>query len=333
MMTMSGLDRRGILTAVCWAFRVGAVLALMFLCFQIIWAALQGEFATVTNEVSWLELGLAAIVYLLGHVLRIFRLGLLIGGWRTSFRQISSFHLMTAAVSLTAPLKIGEVYRIAELSSIVGGPVRAIVLVWWERAFDTSMILLILLTVWVLGAGQIPSQIEIIVGLSMAFLVLTGIVVFVVPENLRRLSVFIIRRYDSARTVTALKMIDGLRRAIEGAPQVLRWKVASIATLTAMIWLCEAICFVIVFPTLDHTLKVILDTMLTFLSSVALGDTLLREINQGADQVVIAPILTYLFATYASLAFIGLAASAYYLSHKLRWQIARRKAKTPKTYD
>lgn len=296
---------------------LAAVAVLLYLSVRIALAAIQGRLTIIGQAPAWWALALAAAIYLASHMLRILRLALLVGNWHIGFRRLGSFHLMTAAISLIAPLKLGEVYRVFELSHITGGMVRAVVIVWWERAFDMAAILL-LVGIVAIGSSSAPSDIYAVALLVVAFIMMTAIVVMVLPENLRRLSVFIIRRYDNEHTVPLLRLIDMLRRSIEEAPRVVRLKVASLATLTGLIWASEAACFAIVFPTLSSTVEGVLNALLGFLSSVVLGETLIGDLASGQEAIFAKPVLSYLMATQIPLVLIGTLAAGYYAIGRLR---------------
>lgn len=294
----------------------GALAALIYLATKIVLAATAGDFDTLGLAADPWRFALVGIIYLAGHGFRILRLALLIGGWRVGFRTIVSFHLMTAAVSLAAPLKLGEVYRVLELSNVVGNLTRAIVIVWWERAFDISVILLLLLLALARSPGAIPSEFAAVAALAIGFITLTALTFFVVPDNLRRLSVLIIRRYSSRRTVPVLRLIDLVRRAILEAPRMVHAKVASLVTLTALIWVCEIACFAIAFPGI--TLGTALDSLLNFLSEVTRGETLLGALGKGEATAFGANALAYLAATQIPLVFLGLAAGFSYAARRMR---------------
>jgi hypothetical protein len=247
--------------------------------------------------------------------LRILRLALLIGGWRVGFRTIVSLHLMMAAVSLAVPLKLGEVYRVIELTNVVASFSRAVVIVWWERAFDVSVILLILLLALARSSGAVPPEFGAVAALAIGFIALTALTFFVVPDNLRRLSVLIIRRYSSRRTVPVLRLIDLLRRAILEAPRMVSGKVASLVTLTALIWICEISCFAIAFPSI--TLGTALDSLVNFLSAVTRGETLLGALGNGDALALGSSTLAYLAITQIPLVFLGLAAAFHYAAWRM----------------
>lgn len=307
-----------------------AVASIVYLDVRILLAIYDGKLSTISWASSWWAIALATIVYLGGHLLRILRLALLVGSWRVGLRTIGSFHLMSVAVSLIAPLKLGEVYRVIELSNIAGNAVRAIIIVWWERVFDVTAILLLLLVALSLSSGSVAPEFHVVALLALAFVLVTGIVVALVPENLRRLSVFIIRRYDSPKTVPLLQILDVARRSIAEAPGVVRRKTASLATLTLLIWLCEAVCFAILFPTLRSTFETTLHALLAFLSTITLGETLLTGLDRGADDG--SRLLTYLSASQIPLAFVGLAGALHYASRRFRRSSPQEPKRQPAPY-
>lgn len=287
---------------------VVALAALAYVAVRIGFAATEGRFAAgVTNLAA---MAAAALIYLAGHAMRILRLALLIGGWRVGFREIASFHMMTAAVSLTMPLKLGEIYRVIEMSHVAGGFPRALATAWWERVFDVAFILIFLLIA--LANHSAAEEFLGVIALSAAFIGVTAIVFFVAPDNLRRLSVLIIRRYDDARAVPVMRLLDHARRAILEAPMLVRGKVASLMTLTALIWACEIACFAVVLGALGDSSDEALRAFLFFLSEITSGETLLHMLEAGGA------IPAYLTMTQVPLALLGLVAGGLYVSKRLR---------------
>ncbi len=304
---------------------VAALTAVIYLALRIVWDVAAGELDPLeTSETRWRLLP-TAMIYLTGHGLRILRLALLIGGWRVGFRVIGGFHLMTAAVSLAVPLKLGEAYRVFELSNLTGSFTRAVAIAWWERAFDVFFILIILLLAIMHLSGAIPSEFTAVIFLAIGFIILTVLAFFVLPDNLRRLSVLIIRRYGDPGTVPVLRRIDAVRRGILEAPRLVQGKVATVATLSALIWLCEVACFIDLFP--NVSLGKALDSLLSFLSAVTRGATLLDVLDTGSVETFGTNILAYLAATQIPLAFLGLIASVSYASYRFR--LTKSASRTP----
>lgn len=256
---------------------------------------------------------IALIVYLAAHGFRILRLGMLIGGWRVGLRTIASFHLMTAAVSAIFPMKLGEVYRVAELSGLAGSFVRSVLIVWWERVLDVSAIVIILTFAIATTSPDEHAQFYAIIMASGAFILLTTIIFFVAPDNFRRLSLFIIRRHDSPRSVGVLQVLHAARGAIQEAPTLVQNKLPTLITLTALIWVCEMVCFALLIPALSVSVSATAEYLVSFLSTITLGQTLLTALNAEP-----AESMLYFAATQVPLAVIGLGAGLAYAAQKMK---------------
>jgi hypothetical protein len=290
-----------------------AVLAgLVYAAASLIIAALAGRFEPLARISPPLALALAAVAYLTGHVFRLLRLALLIGGWRLGLRDIAAFHMMTAAATLASPFKLGELYRLYELSNLVGGLVRAVVISWWERVFDAVVLLLLLVLVFASGAHAGAFRgVALLIG---AFVAVTAVTIFVLPDNLRRLSVLIIRRYDSPHTVPLLRLVDLVRRAILEAPRVVQNKVASLLTLSVLTWIAQVACLVIAFPTIHGDWQAAMGALLQFLSALTEGASPLGVLGAAHPP----PVMMVLAATQAPLIFVGVGASLIYAWRRRR---------------
>jgi hypothetical protein len=310
-MARAALARSGanLWTAVKRTLLVGATIALAYLVVRAVLSA--DDLARAVSTHPPLALACAALIYLAGHGIRILRLALLIGGWRVGFRDIASFHLLTAAVSLAAPLKLGEVYRVVELSNIAGGFLRSLMIAWCERAFDT-IVILIMLVIAMSEMNGASADIAGVAAFAALFVAMTAAVFFLAPDNLRRLSVLIIRRYDSPKSVPVLRALDTTRRAILSAPALVRGKVASLSAMTMLIWLCEIVAFALIMPTIGNSLKAGLDGLLSFLSAITTGQTLIDALAAST------PLLTYLAATQVPLVALGVIAALHYVPGRLR---------------
>lgn len=315
--TSAARQRRSFWERASLALMVLALGALIYLVARIALSLSAGEFALAAAPVSGWSIALAALIYMGGHGFRVLRLGLLIGGWRVGLRAIATFHLMTAAVGLTAPLKLGELYRVIELANLAGGLVRAVLIAWWERVFDIAVILLILAIAIAATPAAAHVAFYAVAAFAMAFVLLTAIVFFVAPDNLRRLAVLVIRRYDSPRSVPLLRALHTTREAIQEAPWLVKNKLPSLITLTALIWTCELACFAILFPAMSSSFAAALEGLLSFLSALTLGETLLGVLDGRTGEP-----LHYFAATQAPLALVGLVAGAAYAA--MRWKRGSR---------
>jgi len=197
---------------------IGAV-ALAYLSLQILSAWRGGLFVEAARAIPGQTIALAALVYMTGHLFRSMRLALLIGGWNVGLRLIASFHFVTAGVSLAMPLKLGEFFRIAALSRVAGSITRAIEIVWWERLLDVVALIIIMMIALRDVTGSQWQDFSGIVAVSIAFVAVSVLAFFVLPDNLRRTSVLIIRRYRSCPESTGTRAMRHYRSPAHGADQ------------------------------------------------------------------------------------------------------------------
>ncbi|WP_227459037.1 hypothetical protein [Cupriavidus pauculus] len=102
--------------------------------------------------VSGMLVALSTVLYLSSHLLRALRLTMLAGNHEISLRRLTLVHYFASGVSLLLPFKLGEVYRVVELRTVIGDLRRSMVTVWIERGFDVG-VLLALTTLALSGNG------------------------------------------------------------------------------------------------------------------------------------------------------------------------------------
>lgn len=291
--------------------QAAAILFLLYVIVRIGVGLINQSFAH-SISVTWTSI--AALVFYLGaHIFRTLRLGMLIGGWQVGLRTVFYIHFLTAAVSAALPLKVGDAYRVVELSAVAGGTVRSILIVWWERVFDISVILAILIFAFSTTPVSAHAPYYAITGAATLFILGTAAVFFVAPDNFRRLSLLIIRRHDSPRSIAILRALNATHQAIKGAPAIVQSKLPSLITLTALIWLFEVICFALLLSAGTRTFGAATESLMGFLSTVALGDTLFSVLNTKNGAAFL-----YVAATQIPLILIGLVTGGIYLFDKTK---------------
>jgi hypothetical protein len=80
--------------------------------------------------------------------------------------------------------------------------------------------------------------------------------------------------------------------------------------------MCEMACFAIAVPSIEGSLEAALDALLTFLSALTKGETLLSVISSGGATKFGVPALSYLAATQVPLAALGLLATLRYVRRR-----------------
>lgn len=259
---------------------------------------------------------LAVLVYLAGHFARIARVALIAADTRLSLRRLINLHFFTSAVGLALPFKLGDAYRALELSGHVGGLNRGIVIVAVERVFDVALILLLIAVAFAFGSALSPDLAPVL-GASIAFVAVTGAALLLLPDNLRRVGSYVIRRYDRPWTIRVLRGIANTRTVIGSVSRMLKGRYSSLFSLTLAIWAFELL-------SLGLTLNAAgveggpIDALLRFLSSITEGATLLDRSGPGDWSWTWAPTVMYLAATQIPLAFAGLLAGALLLPSRWR---------------
>lgn len=290
-----------------WMLRVLAAVVLLWVVTSVLLAIGRGDFSNALATTPQLLL-LAASLYALGQLMRIVRLALLIGDARLSLRYLASLHLFTAGVALGTPLRLGDAYRATEVGRTTGGTIIGFTFVWIERLFDAAIILPLLLYAASRDADEASSYTGIAF-FTLLFLCLSVLIVALLPDNLRRIGTYLIRRHEGQWTIRMLRLIDEIRAVMRRIPVILRGKIASLAALTLLIWLFELSSFTFVALSW-HPRKDPLGGLLAFLSQTTGGGTL-PDLLARASSLDRAE-LAYLAGSQAPLALIALAAALHY---------------------
>lgn len=248
----------------------------------------------------------ACLLYAGSHVVRIARLALIVGDARLGLRTLAAVHLFTSGVSLALPFKLGDLHRAAALSAAAGAGSRGVVILFVERFCDAAAILLLLGLAAGSAAWDAGAHGALLAG-SLLFVVAATVAAVLLPDNLRRLGNYLMRRHRGEWTVSALRRIADERALVADARAMLRGRCVSLAGFTLLIWLLEAASLALLFAA-DPAGSGPLGALLSFLSQIAEGLTLPARLRPDALAATPAALVAYLAATQAPLALAGLAA-------------------------
>jgi len=194
---------------------------------------------------EWLLLFAGSALYMLSQAVRAARLIVIVGDPRVSIKRLACAHLIGAAASFILPFKIGDLLRLNEVAHVLKWPAetglwRAFSVMWIERVYDAAMVtvflgLVSLSTASADGATILP----IIIALAL-FVIGTTLVLFILPENLDDLALFIARRYAGGGAIRVLRYISRVHGLISEVRRLLRYKQVTILGLSAAIWGLEA---------------------------------------------------------------------------------------------
>ena len=172
-------------------------------------------------------------LYLIGHLFRALRLALLINA--SHLRRLFAMHFYTAACSAIIPFKLGELVRLNEISYWCTNFWRGLLVIWIERAFDITALAL-LLSGLILNDAQSFADVRSLVWLIAAFMVITLGVFFILPEELFRLNLHVIRTYKGRKALRILRIVDGFYELLQQARPLLDGKLTALSVLTLLIW-------------------------------------------------------------------------------------------------
>ena len=183
-------------------------------------------------------------VYLLAHMLRAARLGILLGAGRA--RRLLGLYFFTAACSAVIPFKLGEIVRINEIAWWSGSYWRGLLIVWIERLFD--VVALGGMALFILGTGaQEPKDIGLLMWAIGGFVFLTVLLFFIVPEQLCGLNLHVMRSYKGRKAVHTLRMLDSCYQLFDQVRPLLAGKLVTLSLLTLFIWGAELLAVAMLF--------------------------------------------------------------------------------------
>lgn len=224
--------------------------------------------------VSWRSVQpplLAAVAaYAAGHLLRGVRLAMLLHHPTLGARRVLGVHVLSAALSLLIPFKLGELVRIRLLGSLTGSGVRGLVVVWLERTLDVAVVGLLAL-VLLADPGADAGRYSALLALSVAFVLVTVCLITVVPENVRSGILYLVRRPAAPGGVRLVRALARLADVLEEAPRLLTRRTPTLLLVTALIWSAEALALGLAVPGLREDTLQLAGGLLSYLSQVSSG--------------------------------------------------------------
>ncbi|MDR5855196.1 hypothetical protein P9239_07880 [Caballeronia sp. LZ062] len=211
-----------------WCFVSSAALFVGSVAF---WLPLGGPklFATPASTLLW-----PILLYVLAHVARMLRLGLLLGSIR--LRRLLGLYIYTGACSALIPFKLGELARINEIAwQQSGNYARGLVIVWVERVFDLIAVGAIILVLMTRGEVE-PGPIAPVLWLICVFVLATVCFFFVLPEQLATLNLHVMRTYRDRKAVRILKILEAINNFSQMARPLLHGRILTLSLVTLFIW-------------------------------------------------------------------------------------------------
>lgn len=175
-------------------------------------------------------IGSIIVIFLLIHILRMFRLYILLIEEKIPIKEFVKLYMKTTFINTVIPFKLGEFYKMIcygeKLKSFSAG----ISLVWIDRFFD-SVILMILMIV--ASSFKIISPIYVILSLFILF----SILIYLTFENTYKyFNLLVLEKGRSKRSKIYLEIIDETKKIYKKAKNMIKYRSVPVIFLSALIW-------------------------------------------------------------------------------------------------
>jgi hypothetical protein len=194
-------------------------------------------------------LAIPALVYLMAHLVRAVRLGVLIGN--ASVRQLLVLYFYCAACSTLIPFKLGELARVNEVSRWMNSYWKGILVVWIERLFDVLMLSALMVFVLSTGSSEPLGPLGSLLWLIATFVVASVFIFLILPEQLYALNLYVIRKYQGNKAINLLRVIDSLYELLHQARPMMSGRLVTLTVLTLVIWGLELQALALALPGVD----------------------------------------------------------------------------------
>lgn len=162
------------------------------------------------------------------------------------FAEFILLYVRTTLVNLIVPFKLGEVYRIEEISRKTKVWQVGVLSVVVDRFFDTLALLVLLIPAELLAFRSLTI-------LSLSFFVVLAslcILYVAIPSSFGYLNQYLIQKKSSVRSLAALRVLDIIKNWYDFTKELVSGRYMLISLSSFMGWLCEI-----------FTLKMLADVM------------------------------------------------------------------------
>jgi hypothetical protein len=252
------------------------------------------------QELSLVDFAWPLILYFFAHLFRAFRLALLINA--SQLRRLFAMHFYTAACSAIIPFKLGEIVRLNEISQWCASFWRGLLIFWIERTFDIIALAALLVLVLTSGVANL-AEIRSLAWLIGGFIIITTVIFFILPEQLFRLNLHVIRTYKGRKALHILRIVDGVYDMLQHARPLLVGKLTALSLLTFLVWAFELAAVLMIADVASLN-------MAAFYLVRQFSETIS---NYSAGLPVAKTIIYFAFLKQMLLGVLGLIALAFYL--------------------
>ncbi|MCZ7834550.1 lysylphosphatidylglycerol synthase domain-containing protein [Atlantibacter hermannii] len=221
---------RSMLSWPSWTTWLGSILFVYFAVLLL----MTTQFNNITNAFI-----LPAVIYIVAHLLRAIRLGVLLRAQK--IRKLLALHFYTAACSTVIPFKLGELVRINEVSRWENNYCKGFFIVWIERIFDVIALGLLALGIYISGGSSVFQGVWGLLWAMFAFVFVSVIFFFVIPEQLSALNMHVMKSYTGRKAIKTLQMIEIISSVLERVKPIISERILTLSILTVFIWIFELI--------------------------------------------------------------------------------------------
>ncbi len=170
------------------------------------------------------------------HFFKMMRMYLVVMEYKIPFGRFVLEYLSTTFANLAIPFKLGEIFRVLvfakETKSFPIGLCSVVV----DRFFDTLALLLVLFPIQLFVAGNITGTAFFL----LAFLLIILLVFFCFPSTYAYLNRYIIMNRSSARSLAALRILEGMHNIYEYVRSLVRQRASLMFFFSLLAWGAEA---------------------------------------------------------------------------------------------
>ena len=177
-------------------------------------------------------------LYLLAHMGRLLRLMVIIIEHNRAFHSILQLYALLAQAGFVLPFKLGELFRITELSHFFGSFKTGFSVVVVERFFDAMMLLFLLLMVDFLG-GVAEGGTPIFIPFLIILVLLMFIFYFFFSKTCQYFRCLVLSSSGSQRGVIALQYLNFMEAIYTTFRNTIRGRPLLLIVLSLGIWCAE----------------------------------------------------------------------------------------------
>lgn len=208
------------------------------------------------GSLDLLKVLISVFAYLLSHFVRVLRFSLMLGRQNYSIVQLIKTQYFTNSINLLLPFKFGEIYRIIEFEKTIKNYQKTFLTVVAERSIDFVLIVFgLIVSAYLINEPLYYIKPIVILG----FIFIVGILYsfLLLPQNIRFMNIFIIKRFSNAKSVFFLKYSSKIHDSIEMVREIILKEKATLLVLSFIIWGLELLSFLYLTdfsPSIWHTL-------------------------------------------------------------------------------